>query len=410
MPKRSHNKITKRMVDSLLAKGNAGTFWDQDLPGFGVRVYRSGRAAYVVQVRGPDGSKRATLGRHGELSPDQARKLATVAIRRIKAGGEPVEAPTNPDPDPTVGELAERCVRTYVKVNCKPLTLAGYERQLRNHILPALGHVSVPSVRHEHVQGLHYSLRDRPAAANATLLVLSRMFTLAEAWGWRPRGSNPCKSVRMYKTRNRDRFLTRDEYRRIGRVLREADENGSVWKPSVAAIRLIMLTGCRCQEIATLRWDDVDRSGGYLRLRETKTGLRMIPLTPPALEVLNGIERVPGNPWVFVGLKPQSHVSRIRSQWHRLRLQANLEDVRLHDLRHSYASRALALGESLSVIGKLLGHVKMETTARYAHLAQGMEKISAARVAGSIEANILPPDTLDDDASAQEGHFPMSAF
>ena len=400
MPRRPNRKITKRVVDSLASMATVGTFWDRDLPGFGVRVYRSGRIAYVVQARGPDGSKRATLGRHGELPPEQARKLAAAAIRRIKAGREPIEGSSCPAPTPTVADLAERCVRTYVKVRCRPLTLAGYERQLRNHILPVLGDVAVRSVGQEDIEALHYSLRDRPAAANATLWALSKMFTLAEAWGWRPKGSHPCKSVRKYKTRNRDRFLTRDEYRRIGRALREADENGSVWKPSVAAIRLIMLTGCRCQEIATLRWDDVDRAGGYLRLRETKTGLRMIPLTPPALEVLDGIERVPGNPWVFVGLKPQSHVSCVRSQWHRLRSQANLEDVRLHDLRHSYASRALALGESLSVIGKLLGHVNVETTARYAHLAQGVEKIAVARVAGSVEANILPSDSLEDDTLA----------
>ena len=385
------------MVDSLSAGGKAGAFWDRDLPGFGVRVYRSGRTTYVAQARGPHGSRRVTLGRHGELSADQARKLAAVAIRRIKAGNEPKETPTDPAPEPTVADLAERCVESYVKVRCKPHTLSGYRRQLRNHILPALGGMTVASVGQEHIEALHHSLRDRPAAANATLGVLSRMFSLAEAWGWRPQGAHPCRSVRKYATRYHERFLSREEYRRIGRVLREAEGKGSPWGPSVAAIRLIMLTGCRCQEIATLQWDDVDRSGGYLRLRETKTGLRMIPLTPSALQVLDGIERVPGNPWVFVGLKPQSHVSRIRSQWQRLRAQAGLEDVRLHDLRHSYASRALDLGESLSVIGKLLGHAKVETTARYAHLAQGTEKIAAARVAGSIEANILPLDAHRDE-------------
>ena len=391
MPKRPTHKITKRMVNALSSNGKSGAFWDRDLPGFGVRVYRSGRTTYVVQVRGPYGSRRVTLGRHGELSAEQARKRAAVVIGRIKAGEEPFEAPPEPVPEPTVADLAERCLRTYVEVRCKALTARGYRQQLRNHILPALGEMPVASVGQEYIEALHHSLRDRPAAANATLGVLSRMFSLAEAWGWRPKGSHPCKSVRKYKAHYRERFLTREEYRRIGRVLREADAKGSPWPASVAAIRLIMLTGCRCEEIATLQWDDVDRLGGYLRLRETKTGLRMIPLTPTALKVLDGIERVPGNPWVFVGAKPGSHVSRIRSQWHRLRSRAGLEDVRLHDLRHSYASRALALGESLSAIGKLLGHVKIDTTARYAHLAQGMEKIAAAKIAGSIEANILPP-------------------
>ena len=402
MPTRPRQKITKRMVDALSARGKTGAFWDRDLPGFGVRVYRSGRTTYVAQARGPSGSRRVTLGRHGELSADQARKLAAVAIRRIKAGKDPIETGPDPAPEPTVADLAERCVESYVKVRCKPHTLSGYRRQLRNHILPVLGERTVASVQQGDIEALHHSLRDRPAAANATLGVLSRMFSLAEAWGWRPRGSHPCRSVQKYPTRNRERFLSRDEYRRIGRILNEADEEGAPWPPSVAAIRLIMLTGCRCEEIAKLQWDDIDRTGGYLRLKDTKTGLRMIPLTPSALEVLDRIEPVPGNPWVFVGAKRGSRVSQVRCQWAVLRSRASLDDVRLHDLRHSYASRALALGESLSVIGKLLGHVKVETTARYAHLAQGMEKLAAARVAGSIEAHILPPATRTDETDVHD--------
>ena len=193
--------------------------------------------------------------------------------------------------------------------------------------------------------------------------------------------------------RRRERFLSRAEYQRIGRALHEAESNGSAWPPAVAAIRLLMLTGCRREEIATLRWDDVDRTAGQLRLQDSKTGSRMIPLTPRALEVLDGSARVEGNPWVFVGQKKGAHVSQLTGHWHRLRAKrglSELKDVRLHDLRHSYASRALALGEGLSMIGKLLGHTSMDTTARYAHLARDTEKASAAKVAGSIEANIFP--------------------
>ena len=256
MPKRPTHKITKRMVDALSSNGKSGAFWDRDLPGFGVRVYRSGRTTYVVQVRGPYGSRRVTLGRHGELSAEQARKRAAVVIERIKAGEEPFEAVPEPVPEPTVADLAERCLRTYVEVRCKPLTARGYRQQLRNHILPALGEMPVASVGQEYIEALHHSLRDRPAAANATLGVLSRMFSLAEAWGWRPKGSHPCKSVRKYKAHYRERFLSREEYRRIGRVLREADAKGSPWPASVAAIRLIMLTGCRCEEIGAEASDD----------------------------------------------------------------------------------------------------------------------------------------------------------
>ena len=169
------------------------------------------------------------------------------------------------------------------------------------------------------------------------------MFSLAEAWGLVPPGSNPCRSVRMYKKHKRERFLTEDEYRRLGRVLDKAEADGSVWPYSIHAIRLLVLTGCRRNEIATLRWDDVDRTARELRAR------------------------------------------------------AGLDNVRIHDLRHSFASRALALGESLPVIGKLLGHIQVETTARYAHLTRDSVRESAARIAASIGADLLN-DSVRSDA------------
>ena len=390
MSKRPAKKITKRMVDALSARGNAGIAWDRDLPGFGVRLYPTGRITYVVQSRGPNGSRRATLGEHGDITPDQARKRAAAAIDRIKSGREALAR--EPEPELTVEDLARQCLVRYVDVQCKDSTAKLYRQLLASHILPALGEMPVVEVQREHIAALHYALRDRRGQANNALWVLSKMFSLAEAWGQRPAGSNPCRSVRAYKLKRRDRFLSRAEYRLIGRMLREAESNGSAWPAAVAAIRLLMLTGCRRQEIATLQWDDVDRTAGHLRLQDSKTGSRMIPLTPTALEVLDGIRPVPGNSWVFVGRKQGAHVSQLTSHWHRLRakMPRSLHDVRLHDLRHSYASHALALGESLSMIGKLLGHTSMGTTARYAHLARDTEKASAAKVAATIEADILP--------------------
>ena len=176
-------------------------------------------------------------------------------------------------------------------------------------------------------------------------------------------------------------------------MLVEAEASGSVWPSAIVAIRLLMLTGCRRNEIITLRWDDVDRTARELRLRDSKTGARRVPLTPAAEAVLDGIPRVAGNSWVIVGQKPEAHLSNIEQIWIRLRARAGLEDVRIHDLRHSYASRALALGEGLPMIGKLLGHRKIGTTARYAHLARDTKKASAAKVGGSIGADILAHDT-----------------
>ena len=391
MPAKDAPKLSKRTVDALRVESKDAVFWDRDLPGFGVRVYSTGRKVYVVQTRGPGGRpRRVTIGRHGEMSADEARSRAVVIIDRIKRGEDPVPPP--PAQAWTVADLAERYMEAHVAVNCRPNTKELYRRVVTAYILPELGELPIEAVDRAHVSALHYGLRDKPYQANQAVDVLSKMFRLAEAWGLASPRRNPCRSVRRYKERRRERFLTPDEYRRLGRVLDEAEAGGSVWPSAIAALRLLMLTGCRKNEIVTLRWDDVDRTAGELRLRDSKTGARRVPLTPAVGAVLTGIPRIVGNAWVIAGQKSGAHLVSLDSIWIRLRARAGLEDVRIHDIRHSYASRALVLGEGLPMIGKLLGHVKVTTTARYAHLARDTEKASAAKVGGSIGADILPQD------------------
>ena len=393
MPRRSTLTLSGRAVDGLSASEKDAIFWDRELAGFGVRVYPSGRKVYVVQSRAQGAPRRVTLGSHGELTATQARLRAAQVIDRIKRGEEP-----NPPPAQagvTVADLAERYLSAHVAVNCNAHTSGIYRGSLENHILPALGMMPLVMVETAHVATLHYRLRETPRAANRALAVLSKMFSLAAAWGLVADGTNPCRGVRKYKEKKRERFLSRDEYRRLGRVLAEAEAEadagieGAVSPYAIAALRLLMLTGCRLNEILTLRWDDIDRTAGEFRLRDGKTGARMVPLTPTAETVLAGIARVPANPWVIVGKQPGTHLSTITADWYRLRAHAGLDDVRIHDLRHSYASRALAAGESLSMIGKLLGHADIQSTARYAHLARETERVSAARVGGSIGADII---------------------
>ena len=386
MPRRSELRITKRTVDALTVDAEDAVFWDRDLAGFGVRVHATGRKVYVVQSRGLTGPKRVTLGRHGDMSTDEARKRAAVVIDRIKRGEDPVPAP--PEPEFTVAELSERFMRVHVKVHCKPSTAATYRFMLDKHILPVLGGKAIGEVGRREISALHHLLRDTPNTANRVVKILSKMFSLAEAWERIPPGRNPCRSVRRYKTRSRERFLTPEEFRRLGRVLQEAD--GSVWPPAIAALRLLMLTGCRKSESLTLRWDDVDRTAGELRLRDAKAGPRMVPLTAPVLAVLDGIPRIDGTPWVLAGQRPGTGLTKLDNYWQSIRALAGLDDVRIHDIRHSYASRALALGESLPTIGKLLGHRKVGTTAWYAHLMRDAEKEAATRVGDSIGTHIGP--------------------
>ena len=389
MPKRQERVITKRTVDALSVEDRDAVFWDRGLPGFGIRVYPSGLKKYVVQSRGPGGSKRATLGRHGEIAAEQARRLAAEAIDRIKRGEDPV--PPAPEPEATMAVIAERYMRDYVPSHCKPSSAEVYRRALDNHILPALGTMPVGAVGRGQVTELHYAMRGEPHAANAVLKIVAKLLSLAVEWGLREAGPNPCRAVRKYKTRPRERFLTEEEYRRLGRAVDELEAKGKVSRHAAAAVRLLVLTGCRRNEVLELRWDDVDRTAGELRLRDGKTGGRMVPLTPAVQGVLDGLPRVPDNPWAIAGQKPGARLTNVNDPWLIVRARAGLDGVRIHDLRHSWASRALALGESLSMIGKILGHNRIETTARYAHLARDSERVSAAKVGGSIGADILPP-------------------
>ena len=389
MARLEQRSLSNRVVDGLPAGDKEVIYWDRGLPGFGVRVYPNGAKVYLVQSRGPRGSKRITVGRHGTISAEEARRQGAALLTRIKAGEEPGAGP-GAEGGPTVAELAEKYLREHVAVRCKPNTVKGYRQVIGRHLLPALGKVPVAALGREHVAELHYRLRKTPVAANEAVSALSRMINRAEAWGLVPAGSNPCRFVTRYRTRRPERFLTEEEFRRLGAALDAVEAEGGIPVHAAAALRLLMLTGCRCGEILTLRWEDVALERSEIRLRDSKTGPRVVPLSPAAARVLAGLPRLAGNPWVIAGLEPGERLSHIAYYWYRVRERAGLDDVRLHDLRHSFASRALALGEDLTMIGKLLGHRKIQTTARYAHLARDSVKESATLVAASIAADILP--------------------
>ena len=391
MPRKSTVKLNKRVVDALAVEHGDRVFYDRDLTGFGVRVHATGRKVYVVHARAPGGAlKRASIGRTVDTTVEDARRLAAEVIDRLKKGEEAFPEP--PAPEPTVADLAERYVEAHLKVNCRPGTVETFGRIVRLYILPEFGDMPLSAVERSHVAALHDRMRDKPYQANQVRDVLAKMFRLAGAWGMTPPRRNPALSIRRYREHRRERFLSPDEYRQLNRVLDEAEADGSVFPTAVPAIRLLLLTGCRKNEIVTLRWDDVDRTAGELRLRDSKTGARRVPLTPAVEWLLERIPRIEGNPWIVTGQNPGDHLKNLDAIWLRLRKRAGLEDIRIHDCRHSYASRALALGEGIPVISELLGHRKFSTTARYAHLARDGERASAAKVGDSIGEDIFAWD------------------
>ena len=391
-------KLSKRTIDRLSVERASAVFWDSELPGFGIRVHATGRKLFVAQARTPGGlPKRATVGRYEDVDAEDARLKAAGTIDRIRRGRDPV--PAAPE-EPTVADLAQRFMAAHVEVNCKPGTVETYRSLLRLHILPELGALGLSEVDRSHVSALHYRLRDMPTQANKSVGIFSKMFKLAVAWGMTPARPNPCRSVKRYKERSCERFLSEDEYARLGRVLFEAEAEGPLMASAVAAVRLLLLTGCRRNEILMLRWDDVDRTAGELRLSDSKSGPRRVPLTPAVERVLARIPRTDGNPWAIAGEKPGERLRRIDPLWNRLRARAGLDGLRLHDCRHSFASQALAIGESLSAISRLLGHKTVMTTVKYAHLARDTERASAAKVGDSIGSDLMSADAAGGNAQA----------
>jgi len=382
-------RLTKRAVEAAEVQSAEYMLWDGELPGFGVRIMPSGRRSYLVQYRTGRRSRRITLGPHGVLTADQARGMAIEALAEVRSGGDPAGERKERRSALTVHELAARFDAEHIAVHLKESTACEYRRNLRRFILPALGRHKVLEVTRADVARFHHDLRHIPYQANRNLEIISKMFNLAEMWGLRPDGSNPRKHLRKYPEQKRERFLSPSELRRLGEVL-DAMEAERVELPSaIAAVRLLLLSGCRLNEIMKLCWDHVDLGDGLLRLPDSKTGAKTVQLGEAALAVLKGIERQPFNRHVIYGTLAGKPLADLQPFWQRLRARAGLKDVRIHDLRHTYASVAVAAGQGLPMIGKLLGHSQVQTTARYAHLAGDPVRAAANDVSEAIAAGLL---------------------
>ena len=284
----------------------------------------------------------------------------------------------------TIAELGLRFLHEYVPVHCKPSTAYEYRRAVELLINPVLGKTKIPDLVRADVSRFHHAFRNTPYQANRALGVLSKMMNMAEVWGLRLDGSNPCRHIKKYKEKKRKRYLNYDELERLGRVLEQIEADGSVFPPAVAAIRLLIFTGARLSEILHLRWEDVDLQNGLLVLPDSKTGAKQIFLNDAATLLLKGIPRVEGNPHVIQGAKAGNCLVNLQKPWRKVRAQANLPDVRINDLRHSFASMAIGNGLPLPIIGGLLGHTQPSTTARYAHLADDPLRAAASLVGGKL--------------------------
>ncbi|WP_287998376.1 site-specific integrase [Acidiphilium sp.] len=383
--------ITKRSIDALQApaKGEV-VLWDSALKGFGLRVRPSGEKTFITCYR-PNGGGRGqpyrkfVIGGYGSpWTPEQARKKAEAVLLEVRNGGDPAAVKRELRSAETVADLAERFLSDHVEAKRKSRTAAEYKRLIYKNILPEIGSVPIHQLSPKQVDRLHQKIKTTPYQANRVLAVLSSMMTKAEGWGLRPLHSNPCTRIEKFREASRERMLTVAE---IGRLAGAIDEYPSPYVR--AAVRLLLLTGARLNEILTLQWAMVNFERSEARLKDSKTGRKTLHLAPAVVAILSELPREAGNPYVLPGQKANSHLVNLEKPWRAIRAKAGLDDVRLHDLRHCFASIAASSGMGLPVIGKLLGHTQSATTQRYAHISADPLKLAAANIAEQIEKAMI---------------------
>lgn len=363
-------KLTKRMIEELETRKSDYFIWDNDLPGFGVRALPSGRRKFVLQYRHGRVSRRMSLGQFGAITVEQARGLALQALAKLRQDVDPLAEIREKRTAVMVKELAERFDEEHISVHIKASTAREYRRNLRLFILPAIGNMRICNVTRADISKFHHDWRHKPYQANRNIEIISKMFNLAELWGLRPDGTNPRRHIKKYPERKRERYYSSSELQSIGRTLVEMEAERIELPTAIAAVRLLLFTGCRLNEIMKLKWEYVDIPYSALRLPDSKTGAKIVNLGQAAIDVLESIERLPQNPYVITGRVSGAPLTDLQPFWQRVRARAGLKDARIHDLRHTFASVAVSNGHSLPMIGKLLGHTQVQTTARYAHLAR----------------------------------------
>lgn len=419
----ARTKISKTLVELLTCPaGEDRVFlWDGYLSGFGVMALPSGNKSYVAQYRQNGKSHRVTIGKHGRLTPDEARSKAKKILGNAESGVDLVAQRRAARGVRTFDQLANEFMAQHMAAKRKPRSHKSYASLLKNHIIPKLGTKRLTEVTKSDVSKLHGSMKDTPGAANRALAVIS------SAWNWAAvhdeidKNQNPAAGIERYPEHSKERFLSDAELTKLGETLRTAETTGLPWQAdldgpnakhipkkkqstvvepyAIAAIRLLLLTGARLGEILSAKWSYFDEQRGLLLLPDSKTGKKPIYLAAAAIAVLAAIPRLDGNPYIIPGTglsrrakkkTSSSHTVRPRTDlnkpWKSISTAAGLDGVRLHDLRHSFASTGASASLGLQMIGKLLGHAHTTTTARYAHLADDPAKRANELISGHIAA------------------------
>jgi integrase len=421
---KTHIKITKRSVEAITPAGHPVVQYDEKLAGFGVRVMPSGRRFYFARYRNKHGRSRwFTIGEHGKVTADAARTKAQRILQTVAVDGrDPSGEREAFRAAPTVNDLLDRYIKEHLEHRCRQRTIESFKGIVERDLRPELGHLKVAAITRQDMHKLHAAKSGTPRQANMVLSVCSKVFNLAEVWEMRPEGSNPSRKIERYRENHRERFLSADELGRLGVILRQAETVGLPWKVganskhpvkpearrtlyrrvTTAAIELLLFTGCRLSEVLNLKWEQVDFADGKITLLMTKSGRpQQVTMNAPARQVLRQLDATKNSEWVLPSVsstkRPLSK-SGIEAAWTKLRTAARLEDVRLHDLRHTVGTYAAQSGANAFLVRDLLRHKNLAMTSRYVNRAddpvrtlsdQVGERISAA-LAGQSAADVVP--------------------
>ena len=370
-------KLTNKKIDQLIPDTKSYIVWDNEIRGFGVRVNLNSKKTFILKYRIGQGRsarvRKPVIGTYGVMKVDEARKIARKWLLEASEGNDPKEV------DKTSILLKDFCnvyLQQHANIKKKLSSVIEDKRLMRLHIIPNFGNVCLKEITRAMITKHHQSMYQTPHGANRFLSLMSKMMNLAERWEYRPLNSNPCRHIERYKEEGRQIYLSMEQIEKIGHVIKQMEQTESIFV--LSAIKLLLFTGRRTGEILTLKWDYIDFENSKMNLPDTKTGAKSFFFSPTVKQILLNLPNKEG--FVFKSVLKDKRVTTVRHIWKKICKLAKIENVRVHDLRHTYASLAVQNGYSLPIISKMLGHADIKTTQRYAHLHddpvnQAVEKI-----------------------------------